>query len=184
MERRANTPKARFWLSFFSFADSSFFPIPPDFLLVALLLSGVKRWAYYAFITTVASIVGGLFGYAIGHLFFDTIGSSIIELYHLHEEVVQVQALYENNAFWAIFVAAFTPIPYKVFTITAGFFHINLLTFIIASIIGRAARFYLVSGIVYKYGEKALEKADRFIALITLAIIVLVTWLLWVNLSG
>ncbi|MFZ2832023.1 MAG: VTT domain-containing protein, partial [Minisyncoccia bacterium] len=144
--RHAEGKNAKWWLFGISFAESSFFPIPPDVLLVAILMTRERvRAFYYAAITTAGSVLGGLFGYAIGYFLFQTVGVWLVQMYHLEVQIITVQKLFMDNAFFAIFVAAFTPIPYKVFTIAAGLFGISIPTFIIASILGRGGRFFAVA---------------------------------------
>ncbi|MBI2108953.1 MAG: DedA family protein [Parcubacteria group bacterium] len=152
--RHAEGPHMKAWLSFFSFAEATFFPIPPDILLIAILIARKERWIYYATLTTITSVLGGVAGYFIGSFLFDVIGKQIIEAYHFGDEMQKVGVLFADNAFLAIFVSAFSPIPYKVFTLSAGFFHISLMIFIIASIIGRALRFFIVAFCAQKFGDR------------------------------
>lgn len=175
----AETPHAERWLAFFSFIESSFFPIPPDFLLSAMTLAHRHRWARYALITALFSVLGGLFGYFIGVFFFDFVGVYIINLYHLEEEVARVAELFKDNAFIALFVAAFTPIPYKVFTIAAGFFSVNLFVFIAASIFGRATRFFIVSYLVKRFGERFGYATFRYFDLVTFLLLLLALFSLY-----
>ena len=116
---------AKLWLAIFSFTEASFFPIIADVFLLAILLGNGVRWVYYSFITTIFSVLGAAFGYLIGLLFFDLIGEFIIQTYNLQSQMLVVGEMFANNSFWAIFISAFTPIPFKVFTISAGFFKIN-----------------------------------------------------------
>ena len=154
-----------------SFTESSFLPIPADPLLIALGLGKTKRAFYYAFICTLASVLGGVFGYLIGYFiwwsspgeysqvamfFFNVVPGFTIELF----DKVKVQ--YEAYNFFVIFMAAFTPIPYKVFSISAGAFYINLPTFIIASILGRGLRFYMVSALVWFFGPRVKRIMDKY----------------------
>ena len=112
---KAAGPASKFWLIVLSFTESSFFPIPPDLLLIAILLAKQSaRWLYYAFLTTLFSVLGGLFGYLIGYLFFITIGLPIISFYDLSQEIDQISKLFAENAFITVFISAFTPIPYKI----------------------------------------------------------------------
>ncbi len=167
---RAHGRHAAFWLGALAFAESSFFLVPPDVLLVAILLAGADRWARYAALTTAASVAGGLFGYALGALFFDTAGAGIISFYGLGEEFAAVRELFRENAFAAIFAAAFTPIPYKVFVLAAGFFGVGLAPFLLASVAGRGLRFFLVAWIVRQFGEEMLR---LFLRLLNVATILL-----------
>ena len=163
MIKYAKGNNTKWYLSFFSFAEASFFPIPPDLLLMAILGSRQEhRWIYYSFLTSIWSVLGGIFGYMIGFLLFDSVGQWLISLYNFQEYTSVVKEIFNQNAFWAIFISGFTPIPYKVFTISAGFFGINLFIFIIASTVSRFLRFFIVgfimkvfgndiSGFIYKY---------------------------------
>lgn len=168
----ARTRKAQWVLAATSFAESSFFPIPPDVLLIGIHMMGVPRWWRTALITTVASVLGGAFGYLIGQVFFDSIGHWIITTYALEEEMVTVGGLFAANAFLAIFTAGFTPIPYKIFTIAAGFFHINFLMFMIASVFSRGARFFLVAFLADRYGGRIAHLIFRYM---DIALVILVS---------
>ena len=151
-EERAHSTSAKVWLFLLAFSESSFFLIPPDTLLVPMLLVNSSRWLYYALFTTIASVLGALFGYLIGAVLFDTIGVSIIEFYGLSEEFLQIGTRFDSNTFLVIFLAAFTPIPFKVFVLSGGFFQVNLLAFVLASIFGRGMRFLLVAYITRAFG--------------------------------
>lgn len=142
------------WLFALSFAESSFFPIPPDPFLIALLIADSSHWFRHAFSVTIASVAGGILGYGIGAFFFETVGVKIVAAYSLEKEMEYVRTLFVENAFWSIFLAGFTPIPYKLFTISAGFFKINLVVFVIASLIGRGSRFFIVAFLMKRFGEK------------------------------
>jgi membrane protein YqaA with SNARE-associated domain len=163
-------PVALFLLAF---AESSFFPIPPDVLLMALALGARKRSLQFALICSVASVLGGLAGYAIGALAFDTVGRPIIEFYGAAGKYDTVGKLYEEHGFWIVFLAGFTPIPYKVITIAGGVFKISLLPFTIASIVGRSARFFLVAGLIYAFGEPVKAFIDKWFNLLTVVFSVL-----------
>lgn len=169
MIKHAGGPHAKGWLSFFSFAEASFFPIPPDFLLVAILGSKQqKNWFYYSMLTGVWSVLGGVFGYIIGFLLFDSIGQWLIVTYNLSDQMIAVKELFDQNAFWAIFISGFTPVPYKIFTISAGFFSINFFTFIIASAMSRFLRFFIVGYIMKVFGEKMGKFAFKYFNILTL----------------
>ena len=152
--RNVSGPNAKWWLFAISFSESSFFPIPPDFYLIPVVAKNKDKWIYFASITTVASVLGGLFGYFIGAVFFETVGKWLVSLYHLEKEIETVGLLFNQDAFLSIFTAAFTPIPYKVFTISAGLFSLNIFVFTIASILGRGMRFFAVAYIMRLFGEK------------------------------
>lgn len=171
LRKKAEGPHARFWLTFLAFSDSAFFVIPPDVLLAPIVALFPKRWLWYANITILGSLIGGILGYLIGQFGYEIIGRPLIEFYNLSVQVEAVRVSFEHNAFWTIFVAAFTPIPYKVFTISAGFFEVNFLTFISASIIGRGLRYWILSYIVKYFGEKLGVRIHYYINLISIAIV-------------
>ena len=169
--RHAEGKNAKWWLFILAFAESSFFPITPDVLLGAILMTRERvRAFFYATVTTVGSVLGGLFGYAIGYFFFQTVGVWLVGVYHLESQMESVRVLFADNAFFAIFVAAFTPIPYKVFTIAAGLFSINLPVFIIASILGRGGRFFAVAGVMRFFGGHIARIAYQYFNLISLLV--------------
>lgn len=175
IEKHIQGKNGIWWLAGISFAESSFFPIPPDIFLVAMLMGKDRsRWARYAVVTTAASVVGGLFGYLIGFVFFAAVGERIVAFYGLESAVEQARVLYANNAFFAILTAAFTPIPYKVFTIAAGLFNINIPIFILASIIGRGGRFFAVSYLMKRYGERIATVVYRYFNLFSLLFVALI----------
>ncbi|MBU0723237.1 DedA family protein [Patescibacteria group bacterium] len=152
--RHAEGAHAQFWLIVFSFAEASFFPIPPDILLIAILLTNSAQWIWYCLVTTLSSVAGGIFGYVIGYFFFVFVGKPLIAFYNLEVAVAQVGILFSDNAFWTIFFAAFTPIPFKVFTIVAGLFHINFGIFLTASLLGRGMRFFAIGYLLRRFGKK------------------------------
>lgn len=163
--------KALFGLTF---AESSFFPIPPDPLLMAMVFNKTDRWLRLATIATVASVLGGIFGYVIGATVFDSISDWFLNTYHLHEDFETVKQWYNDYSFIAVLGAAITPIPYKLFTITAGLFSINFFGFVIASILGRGLRFFAVSMLASYLGKKHKEAIEKYIDVVSLVILVLV----------
>ncbi len=170
------------WLALFLFAvaESSFFPIPPDVLLIALCLGAPKRSLFYAAICTSGSIVGAVCGYLLGSLLWYTAAGDptpIAEFFFANvfspEAFNSVGALYEKHNFWVIFTAGFTPLPYKVFTITGGVFQINFVMFIIASIVSRGIRFFLIAGLIMRYGAPIKKFIDKYFNLLAIAFTVL-----------
>ncbi len=157
--RWAAHPRAPWFLGGMSFAESSFFPIPPDVMLAPMALARRERAWRYALITTIASVLGGLFGYLIGMFFFEAVEPLLHEAGYW-ERFVTARQWFEEWGFWVVFLAGFSPIPYKVFTISAGTVGMALLPFLIASLIGRGARFFLVAGLIWWGGEK-MESALR-----------------------
>jgi membrane protein YqaA with SNARE-associated domain len=162
-------------LAVLSFAESSFFPIPPDVLLVALCLGNRAKWLRFALVCSVASILGGLVGYGIGWGFWQSLDQYFFTYVpgFSPEKFEAVKGIYEDWNFWIVFVAAFTPLPYKVITITAGVMAINLPMFFIATVVGRSARFFLVSALLARYGEPVREFIDRKFNLVTITFAVL-----------
>jgi len=169
--RYADTPLAGRFLALLSFAESSFFPIPPDILLIAILTSHkTHRWFYYSAITTIFSVLGGIFAYAMGFFFYESVGQAIVSFYSLGDSVAIVRDFFNDNAFIAIFIAGFTPIPYKLFTLSAGFFEINFLVFIIASILSRSLRFFGIGYIMKVFGKNIAYFIFKYFNAITLLI--------------
>lgn len=157
-----------------AFTESSFFPVPPDVLQIALSISKPKKSFFYALISTIGSVIGGIFGYFIGLFLFETIGKAIIEFFHYQEYFQIVGNYYTTYAFLAILAAAFTPIPYKVFTIAAGVWDVGLGTLVIASILGRGGRFFLVAILIYLFGEKVKELIDKYFNILTILVFLLI----------
>jgi membrane protein YqaA with SNARE-associated domain len=150
----AATPHALPALVLLSFAESSFFPVPPDVLLIAMTFAAPRHWARYALWCSAASVAGGAVGYGIGWGLWDTVGKPIVDFYHGQEVMAKIQIWYDTWGFWGILVAAVTPIPYKVFTIASGWFHFDFAQFMLASAIGRPFRFLLVAGLIGAFGER------------------------------
>lgn len=169
----AKTPQAPFALFGIAFIESSFFPVPPDVLLIAMVVASRKNWLRNAAICTIGSVTGALFGYFIGWSLYATIGKAIVNTYHLEPMMALVGRKYAENAFLTVFTAAFTPIPYKVITIAAGLFHIPIFTLVIASIIGRAGRFFLVAGALRIFGEKIEKSIEKYFDILSIIFILL-----------
>ena len=169
----ADRPGGPWALAGISFAESSFFPIPPDILLIPLCLAAPKRAFWYAGLCTAASVFGGMFGYAIGLLFFDSVGQRIVDFYNLTGPFEYAGGLYAEYTAAAVIIAGFTPIPYKVFTILAGLVEVNFPLFVVASIIGRGGRFFLVAGLLRLFGEPMKDFIDRYFNWLTVALAVL-----------
>lgn len=155
-------PRATWALFGIAFIESSFFLIPPDVLLIPMTIANPRRWIWHATITTVGSVLGGIFGYIIGVALWESVGVAIVKFYHFEPVVNAIKETYHAHAFITVFTAAFTPIPYKVITITAGLFRISLLTLIIASLIGRGLRFGLVAALLGFFGEQMKQFIERY----------------------
>jgi len=137
-----------------SFTESSFFPIPPDVLLIALCFAAPRRWFALALMCTVASVLGGALGYYIGAALWDSVGQQIVAFYHGEAVMQKIRHWYDVYGFVGVLVAAITPIPYKVFTIASGVFQFDFWQFMGASFVGRGFRFFLVAGLIGMLGEK------------------------------
>lgn len=168
--KKKEAPYALFGIAFM---ESSFFPIPPDVLLIAMTLAERKKWFVYAAICTLGSVCGAFLGYFIGWGLFETVGKFIVSTYHLEEVIQIVGTKYEENAFLTIFTAAFTPIPYKAITITAGLFKISLGILFVASVIGRAGRFFLVAGALRVFGKKIEDSIEKYFDIFSLVLVAL-----------
>lgn len=169
----ADTPYGAPALFVLSFAESSFFPVPPDVLLVALVLGAPNKWLKFAALCTAASALGGLAGYGIGLAFMDTIGQRIIAFYHAEDYFLRVTEWYQAYDYWIVFIAAFTPIPYKVFTIASGAFHMNVPAFFLFSLAGRGMRFFAVAGLLRLFGRPMKVFIDRYFDWLCIAFVVL-----------
>jgi len=178
----AETPYGGIALFVLAFAESSFFPIPPDALLIALVLGASKKAFKFATNCTIASVLGALLGYAIGYFiwwnangefssvamfFFNNIPGFSESLFY------NVKSMYDEYNFWIVFTAGFTPIPYKVFTVSGGAFQVNLIMFIIASIISRAGRFFLVAFLIWKFGPQIKGFIDKYFNILAIGFTVL-----------
>jgi len=166
----SDKPSAQVALFLLAFAESSFFPVPPDVLLIALVLGYRKRWFRLALITSIASVLGGSFGYFIGHFLWWDGGqyTGLAQFFFnnipgFSESVfLKMKAKYDLYGFWIVFTAGFTPIPYKIFTISSGAFNLNFTTFLIASAISRGARFFLVSFLIFWFGAPIKRLIDKY----------------------
>ncbi len=156
-----------------SFCESFFFPVPPDPLLMALSLSKPRRAYYFAAVCSLASVAGGIVGYYIGLVFFEVAGEPILRFYGAVDKYLLVQSYFRDYDAWAIGIAGFTPIPYKVFTISAGAFQISFLVFVFASAVSRSARFFIVAGLIRKFGTPIRHFIDRYFNILTIVFAVL-----------
>lgn len=165
-----------------AFAESSFFPIPPDVLLIALCLGATTRSFRYALICTVASVLGAMAGYSIGFFLWQNSAGEFTAIADFFFRVIpgfdlakygEISAMYDRYNFWVVFTAGFTPIPYKLITITAGVFNINFVMFLIASVISRGMRFFLISWLIWKFGAPIKVFIDKYFNLLAIAFTVL-----------
>lgn len=170
----AKHPRASRYLAALSFAESSFFPIPPDVMLAPMALGRRDRAWWFAFITTVWSVLGGALGYLIGMFLFDVLAQPLISFYDASEAFATAQDKFKAHGVWIVFIAGFTPIPYKIFTISAGLASMAFFPFVVASLIGRGARFFLVSALIYFGGERFESGLRRYVDLIGWLMIALI----------
>jgi membrane protein YqaA with SNARE-associated domain len=179
--RLAGSPRATPGLFLLSFAESSFFPIPPDVMLVPMCISRRERAFRYALLCSIASVLGGIAGYAIGHFLWDQVGTFFFE----HVPGVtqagfdRIAGKYEQYNFWVVFTAGFTPIPYKLITISAGVFEIAFGIFVIASTVSRSARFFIEAWICHRYGAPAQAFIEKNFNLVAFAFVVLLVGGFW-----
>ena len=161
----AHKPHAMWTMGAIAFAESSFFPIPPDVMLIPMALAHPRRAYVMAAWCTVASVLGGLVGYAIGALLYDSVGAWLIHLYGYADKVETFRAAYAKWGAWIILLKGLTPIPYKIVTITSGFAGYNIFLFVIFSIIARAGRFFILAFLLHRYGEQARHIIEKRLGL-------------------
>lgn len=164
---------AVWWLAAISFIESSVFPIPPDIMLIPLVLAAPSRWWRLALICTASSVAGGFLGYAIGYYFMDSVGMPILTAFHLTGKFQAFKPLVDEYGVWVIIVKGATPIPYKLITIAAGAFHFDLAHFTFASVIARGMRFFLVAALLWRFGTPIRDFVEKRLKLVTTAAVVL-----------
>lgn len=170
MARSERAPHALFWVSFI---ESSFFPIPPDVMLIPMVIANrLKAW-WYASIATIGSVIGGAAGYGIGYFLFEEVGIPILRFYGKINDFTAFQDWFNEWGVWILIIKGMTPFPYKVLTITAGVTHMPFLEFMAASVVARAMRFYLVAGLLYFFGEPIREFIEKRLNLVTTVFVVL-----------
>lgn len=172
--RLSEHPKSLWALAGVSFVESSFFPIPPDVMLVPMVLAQRAKAWLIAGVCTAASVLGGFFGYAIGFFFFETLGQWLIDFYGLQGGFTEFQRQFNEWGLWIILIKGMTPIPYKLVTIASGAAHFDLLVFGVASLVTRGARFYLVAALLYVFGEPIRAFIEKHLTLVTTALVLLI----------
>lgn len=163
----AASRRAPWWLAAIAFAESSFFPIPPDALLVPMVLAQPRRAWFFALICTIASVMGGALGYYIGYAVFDQLARPVLDFYGYTAKFAAFQALYAEWGLWVILIKGMTPIPYKIVTIASGAARFDFLVFMLASAVTRGARFFLVAALLHFWGEKVRIFIERRLTLVT-----------------
>lgn len=180
----AQHPKGTWALSILSATEGIFCPIPIDPFLIAMGASRPRKALFYAMVASVSSVVGGTIGYFLGLWFWDSTKEFFFEFVFTVENFKEVTQLFTDNAFWAVFVAGFTPIPYKVFAIAAGVANINLGVFVVASLISRSLRFLLIGGLLYVWGPQIRVFIERYFEKLTIGftIVLIVFYIIYRNL--
>lgn len=161
MLRLAGRPDAERWLGVVSFADSSFFPLPPDIMLAPMCMARPEKALRFALTCTITSVLGALLGYAIGAGLYEVVGVPLLHFYGYEAKFAEFAQDIRGNGFWWMLAFASLPIPYKVATIAAGSVHLDLLTVVLASLLGRGGRFFLVAWLIQRYGEVAQRLIDN-----------------------
>ena len=160
--KKSNHPKAPWFLSIISFSESSFFPIPPDILLIPMIIANRAKAWLYAMICTISSVVGGVAGYFIGYFFYNSIGILIVQYYSLNNQFVNFESYYNNWGIWIVLSAGFTPFPFKIITIASGLFSLNLTLFIGVAFFARGLRFFLVASLLKLFGSFIKNLIERY----------------------
>lgn len=181
--RQAEGPYATFVLFAVAFAESSFFPIPPDVLLLPMALAAREKAWRYALICTVGSVVGGLLGYAIGAWLYESLGQWIIQTYHMQEAFQRFHDEFNEWGVYVILAKGLTPIPFKLVTIASGVAALPIVPFVLAAIVTRAARFYLVAGLVRKFGEPIRTFVEKYLNWVALGVLVVIIFGFWLVLG-
>ena len=166
-------PQAIWWLALVSFAESSIFPIPPDVMIVPMVLSDRAAALRIAVVGTISSVLGGLAGYAIGYFFFDAIGDRIVEFYGYGAKFEEFRGTYAEYGAWIVALGGLTPFPYKVITIASGFFALDPIVFVVASVLSRGARFGLEAALLWKYGEPIRDFIEKRLELLSVVFVIL-----------
>jgi len=164
--RQAETPYALWTLAFVSFIESSMFPIPPDVLMIPMIIAAPKRAWLIAGVCTVSSVLGGALGYYIGYGLFDSVGRPVLEFYHKADAFDALASSYNDQGFWAVLIAGVTPFPYKVITIFSGVTGLNFALFMATSVLARGLRFFIIAALLYRYGEPIRDFIDRRLGLV------------------
>ena len=166
-------PQAIWWLALVSFAESSIFPIPPDVMIVPMVLSDRGAAPRIAVVCTISSVLGGLAGYAIGYFFYDTIGARIVEFYGYAGKFEEFRGTYAEYGSWIVAMAGLTPFPYKVITIASGVFSLDLIVFVVASLLSRGGRFGIEAALLWKFGEPIRESIKKRLEILSIVFVVL-----------
>ena len=164
--KKSRHPKASYFLALISFTESSFFPIPPDIILIPMIIARRSKAWWLAFVCTISSVIGGVAGYCIGYFFYASIGSIIVNYYHLETQFINFEQYYNTYGIWIVLGAGFTPFPFKFITIASGFFGLNIFLFIFVAIIARGMRFYLLALLLRIFGKTIESIIDKYFNLL------------------
>jgi len=156
-----------------AFMESSFFPVPPDVLLIPIVVANPKKWWWKAFICTAGSVAGSFLGYAIGYLFYETVGIAIVNFYGIQAAVERLGRMFAENAFLVAFTSGFTPIPYKAITISAGMFKVPLMVLFTAAVLGRGARFTAVALAIRVFGSRIQNTIEKYFNILSATFLIL-----------
>ena len=170
---KANHPKAGWFLSVISFAESSFFPIPPDIILIPMILAKRAKAWLYALICTASSVAGGILGYVIGFFFYNSVGAFIVNYYSLQNQFSKLSLYYEDYGILIVFLGGFTPFPFKIITIASGFFGLNIFLFVLIAFLARGLRFFLVATLLRIFGNLIKKTIDKYFNILTLLFFIL-----------
>ena len=170
---KSRSPKAVWFLSLISFTESSFFPIPPDIILIPMIIAKRINAFFYALVCTISSVIGGVAGYCIGFFFFNSLGSLIINYYGLQNQFANFEQYYQLYGIWIVLGAGFTPFPFKFITIASGFFGFNIFVFIVASLIARGLRFYILAFLLKIFGQSIEKLIDKYFNLLAILFFIL-----------
>ena len=164
---------ASWFLAFISFIESSFFPIPPDIILIPMIIAKRTKAFILASICTIFSVIGGLFGYFIGFALFNSVGLILVNFYGMNDYIESLKGYYNNYGVWFVLIAGFTPLPFKIITIASGLFQLNLIVFIVCSLIARGSRFYLIAVLLYIFGETIKKFIEKYFNILTILFFIL-----------
>ncbi|CAK0750933.1 Cytochrome B [Azospirillaceae bacterium] len=171
---RAKRPDAVWWMCAVSFAESSFFPLPPDVLLVPMSLKARERMWWYSTLCSIASVIGGFFGYAVGYYLFESIGRPVIDFYQAQDSFAHFQEMFQVYGPWFLILKGVTPIPYKLLAIAAGFANLDFTVFLLCSLVARFSRYYIITALLWYYGPEVEAFIEKRLMLVTGGLLVII----------
>lgn len=171
--KKSSHPKASWFLSIVSFAESSVFPIPPDIILIPMIIANKFKAWFYASICTISSVLGGIVGYMIGYFFYNSLGIIIVEYYSFSDQFSNFETYYNNLGFWIVLGAGFTPFPFKIITIASGVFGLNIIAFILVSFIARGLRFFILAALLRIFGNFINKFIDKYFNILAILFFIL-----------